>query len=218
VSTRRTYGLSLAACLIGAALAAYAITRTWSVQVTPRTGMSDLRTVRSGTDLEPWVTGLALVALAGGGALLATHGWVRRGLGGLLTLAGLGIVAGAIIGRAGLDVGAAGSGGTLWPIACALGGAIIAVGGVVAARHGHRWPRMSARYERPPATPVQRQQRPGTRSEAVGNEAVRDDVARHDAVRDDAGRNEAARNESALEPADHRAAWDALDRGDDPTV
>jgi uncharacterized membrane protein (TIGR02234 family) len=211
MNPRRAFGLSLAACLVGAALAAYAITRTWSVHVTPRTGMSDLRTVKSGTDLEPWVTGLALVALAGAGALLATHGWVRRGLGGLLTLAGLGILAGAIIGRAGLDVGAAGGGGTLWPIACALGGAIIAVGGLIAARHGHRWPRMSARYERKPAAPVRAQQRPSVRNDAVQHDAVQHDAVQHEAAGDAGG-------PASLEPADHRAAWDALDRGDDPTA
>jgi uncharacterized membrane protein (TIGR02234 family) len=178
--SRRSYALTLLACLAGAALAVYAVTRTWSVLLTPRPGMSDLRVARTGTDVEPWVTGLALVALAGTGALLATSGWVRRALGGLLALAGVGVVAGAVLGRVGLDPGAA-SGGTLWPILCAAGGAIIAAGGVTAARRGHRWPRMSARYDRKPAL-------------ATAAPAAR-----------------------ATDPADTRAAWDALDRGDDPT-
>ena len=80
--------------------------------------MSDLRTARTGADVEPWVVGLALVALAGTGALLATRGWLRRVLGGLLALAGLGVAAGAVAGRAGLDSGAAGAGGDVWPVAC----------------------------------------------------------------------------------------------------
>jgi uncharacterized membrane protein (TIGR02234 family) len=185
--SRRSYALALVACLAGAALAAYAVTRTWSLQVTPRTGMSDLRTARTGADAAPWVIGLALVALAGTGALLATRGVVRRVLGGLLALCGLGVAAGAIIGRVRVDPGAAGAGATGWPIACVVGGLIIVLGGVAAARLGHRWPTMSARYERKPVAPAQF--RPA----------------------------KAVATDPALEPADNRAAWDALDRGDDPT-
>jgi Tryptophan-associated transmembrane protein (Trp_oprn_chp) len=170
--------LTLLACLAGSALALYAVTRTWSVHLTPRPGLSDLREARTGTDSEPWVTGLAVVALAGTGALLATSGWLRRAVGVLLALAGLGVTAGAIVGRAGLDPGSAGAGGTVWPVACAVGGLLILLGGVIAAARGHQWPGMSARYDRKPAA---------------------------------AGTNPPV-------AADHRSAWDALDRGDDPTV
>ncbi|MEU4236537.1 Trp biosynthesis-associated membrane protein [Actinoplanes sp. NPDC026619] len=142
--------MTLLAALAGSGLALYAITRTWSVHLTPRTGLSDLREARTGTDTEPWVTALAVVALAGTGALLATSGWVRRALGVLLVLAGAGVTIGAIIGRAGLDPGDAGAAGTAWPVACAIGGVIIALGGLTALTQGHRWPGMSARYERKP--------------------------------------------------------------------
>jgi uncharacterized membrane protein (TIGR02234 family) len=189
--SRRSYLLSLAACLAGAALALYAITRTWSVHLTPRTGMSALRDAKNGTDLQPWVTGLAVVALAGAGALLATSGWARRAVGVLLALAGAGVVVGAALGRAGLDPGSA-SGGTIWPILCAAGGVLIVAGGVTAARHGHRWPRMSARYDRKPVPPP----RPGPDSPLADR----------------------PRDRSSAAVADHRAAWDALDRGDDPTA
>lgn len=182
---RRSYALSLVASLAGAGLACYAVTRTWSIELTPRTGMSDLRTVHTGTDLEPFVLGLAVVALAGTGALLATHGWLRRALGVLLTLAGLGVLAGSIAGRIGLDPGAAGGRGAFWPVLSALGGVIAALGGLIAVRDGHRWPRMSSRYERKPVAPAQLK-RP--------------------------------KRSDPLQPADHRAAWDALDRGDDPTA
>jgi uncharacterized membrane protein (TIGR02234 family) len=197
--SRRSYLSSLLACLAGAGLAAYGATRTWSLEVVERPGMSELRTPQTGSDVAPWLIGLALVALAGTGALLATHGWVRRGLGGLLTLAGLGIIVGAIAGRAGLDTGEAGSGGTLWPIACALGGAIIAAGGVTAARQGHRWPRMSARYDRKPAQPHQAE--PGSSPQPGGG----------------SGPLAASGRKTSDPQVDSRTAWDALDRGDDPT-
>jgi uncharacterized membrane protein (TIGR02234 family) len=135
------------------------------------------------------VTGLAVVALAGTGALLATSGWVRRLLGVLLALAGAGVLTGAVLGRAGLDTGSAGAGGTFWPIACAVGGVLIVLGGVTAARQGHRWPRMSARYDRNPAAPA-----------PAGVSAT------------------PAPRDPGAAAADHRAAWDALDRGDDPTA
>ena len=166
----------------GAGLALYAVTRTWSEVVTARPGLSSLREIRTGADVEPWVLGLALVALAGAGALLATRGVARRLLGGLLALVGLGVAAGATAGRAGLAVGAAGAGATVWPVACVLGGLLILLGGLSAARWGHRWPAMGARYER---------RRTGA---APAPDADVD------------------------QRVDTRAAWDALDRGDDPTA
>jgi uncharacterized membrane protein (TIGR02234 family) len=211
---RRSYALTLVACLAGAALAAYAVTRTWSLQVTPRTGMSDLRTARTGADAEPWVVGLALVALAGTGALLATRGVVRRVLGGLLALAGAGVAAGAIVGRAGLDAGSAGAGAVVWPAVAVAGGVLVALGGAAAARLGHRWPTMSARYDRKPiaassaqpVAPAPRAASPSA-SNAPGDQTP--------AGKPVGGR---AVESEALEPADHRLVWEALDRGEDPTA
>lgn len=198
---RRSYALAIVACLAGAALALYAITRVWSIHLTPRPGMSALRESRTGTDLEPWVTGLALVALAGTGALLATSGWARRVLGIVLALCGAGIVIGAIVGRVGLDPGTAGAGGTAWPILCAVGGLIIVAGGVTTTRHGHEWPGMSARYDRNPVPPPRTDgERPAPNAGNGSSTPAADDRS------------------ASVAAVDHRAAWDALDRGDDPTA
>lgn len=143
MSPGRQLGLSVLASLAGAGLSLWAITRVWSVQVTERPGLSALRDTTTGAAEQPWVAGLAVVALAGAGALLATRGVVRRVLGGLLIVVGVAVAAGTIAARAGL------SGGSIaWPVAGSAGGAIIALGGLVAARSGHRWPVMGARYER----------------------------------------------------------------------
>jgi uncharacterized membrane protein (TIGR02234 family) len=141
---------AVVACLAGAGLALFGATRVWTVQVTPRPGLPDLRAPATGADAQPWLIALALIALAGAGAMLATRGVVRRGLGGLLALVGAGIAVAAVAGRAGTDAGAAGAGAAIWPIACVLGGALVALAGLGAARHGHRWPVMGARYERRP--------------------------------------------------------------------
>ncbi|MEU7902448.1 Trp biosynthesis-associated membrane protein [Actinoplanes sp. NPDC049118] len=178
MSAGRRLTAAVLLCVAGAACALYGVTRTWSELVTERPGLSALRTVRTGADLEPWVVGLALVALAGAGALPATRGLPRRVLGALIALAGLGVAAGAIAGRAGLEAGSAGAGATFWPVVCVAGGLLILLGGLSAARYGHEWPAMGARYERRAApAPPDTDQR-----------------------------------------VDTRAAWDALDRGDDPTA
>lgn len=192
---RRAFGLAVVACLAGAGLVVYGSTRTWSLQVVERPGLSDLRTATTGAADAPWLIGLALVALAGAGALLATRGPVRRGLGVLLALIGAGTAVGAIAGRAGLDAGSAGAGATFWPVVCVAGAALIMAGGLAAARSGHRWPTMGARYERRPAASTEA--RP----------------AAHSGPSPAAGLSRA----ETSEPVDNRAAWDALDRGDDPT-
>ncbi|MCA2212338.1 Trp biosynthesis-associated membrane protein [Jidongwangia harbinensis] len=136
------------AVLAGAGLALYAATRTWSVRLTERPGLSDLRAEATGAAEMPWLPALALVALAGAGAMLATRGTVRRALGVLLVAGGAGLVLSAIVARAGLDPGAAGAAATIWPAACVLGGALVGLGGLGAVRHGRHWPVMGARYER----------------------------------------------------------------------
>jgi uncharacterized membrane protein (TIGR02234 family) len=190
VTGRRLLAYTVVVCLGGAGLALYGVTRVWSVVVTARPGLSDVRATRTGAEVLPWLPALALVGLAGAGALLATRGRARRILGGVLAGVGGGIVAGAVAGRVGLDTGVAAGGGVVWPAACVLGGVLVALGGWRAVRQGHRWPSMGARYERRPADPVGD---PGTdQSRAAGPVDTR--------------------------PVDTRAAWDALDRGDDPTL
>jgi uncharacterized membrane protein (TIGR02234 family) len=258
----------------GAALALYAATRTWSVQVTERPGLSDLRAERTGAAEMPWLVALALVALAGAGALLATRGVTRRGLGGLLVAVGTGLAVCAIAARAGLDPGAAGVAATIWPAACVLGGGLVGLGGLGAARHGQHWPTMGSRYERRPVPPPGSGPSPvagldaGPGSSAAagmpaagpgaapGSSAAAGSVGGSSAgsgsssglsaaagTRPAAGpgpsasagagegvassatgsgqppaAGEAAFDQRVVEPVDTRAAWDALDRGEDPTA
>ncbi len=157
---------AVAACLAGAGLALFAATRVWAVTETARGGgLSPLRAERTGADLLGWLPAVALVALAGAGALLALRGTPRRVAGALVVAAGLTVAAGGVRGLALADA-------AWWPLLTALGGVVAAAGGALAAARGHRWAAMGARYERRPAQ------------------------ARLDPTRD---------------------AWDALDRGDDPT-
>ncbi|WP_067498255.1 Trp biosynthesis-associated membrane protein [Actinoplanes sp. TFC3] len=177
MSPARRLALTVLLCAAGAGLALWGITRTWAVVVTVRSGLPELRHESSGSESAPLVLGLALVGLAGAGALLATKGLARRVLGALLLLAGAGIVISTVAGRSGLDLGATGA-ATAWAVLCGAGGLLVLAGGWLALRYGHEWPGMGARYER----------------KVTAAPAVTE-----------AG------------PVDSRAAWDALDRGDDPT-
>ncbi len=128
----------------GAALALFAASRTWAVEVVARPApLPDERTVRDGGDLLPWLPALGWVALAGAVVLVAVRGRWRRALGGLLAAAGAGVAAGA--GWAAADASLA----LTWPLLGVLGGAAVATAGVLAAWRSGRWPAMGARYERP---------------------------------------------------------------------
>jgi uncharacterized membrane protein (TIGR02234 family) len=225
---RRSFAVALLLGLAGAGLAIYGATRTWSLQVIVRPGLPDLRTARTGADDFPLLIGLALVALAGAGALLATRGVVRRVLGGLLAVVGAGVILQTLTGRIGLDAGRAGAGATTWPIVCALGGAMIVAGGLAAAAQGHRWPTMGARYERRPAPrPLAGQVTSAEAPAASGSVPSAEALAASGPVPSAespaaAGPGEGPPTPEAriAEPAptDTRAVWDALDRGEDPTA
>jgi hypothetical protein len=144
---RRQLAVVVLACAAGAVLALVAAARPWAVELAVRPApLPDLRTERTGGDRYPWLPALAWVGLAGAGAVLATRGTVRRLLGGLLMLAGAGVVAGA--------AGGAGAGGSpVWPVLAGLGGLAVVAAGAAAVLRGSRWPAMSARYERPASSP-----------------------------------------------------------------
>ena len=140
-AARRGLATAVLACLVGAGLALFAVTRTWTTTTQRQAPPLPAKLVdHTGASLIGWLPALALVGLAGAGALLATRGRVRTIIGLLLVLVGLGVVAGAIDG---LDI-AAGA----WPVIVGVGGLGIAWAGLSAMRSGTTWPAMGARYER----------------------------------------------------------------------
>ncbi|MEU4567303.1 Trp biosynthesis-associated membrane protein [Micromonospora sp. NPDC023956] len=183
---RRELTFAVLLCLAGAGLAVWAATRPWAVEVTPRpVPLPALREERSGATLLPWLPALAVVALAGAGAVLATRGGLRRAVGLVILVLGAAVAVG---GGYALTAGFGGAVSRQWPALCLLGGLLAAAGGAWTALRGAAWPAMGARYERPdhgggatsPDAP-----------EATGAAAPTRGTA---------------------------AAWDALDRGEDPTV
>jgi hypothetical protein len=142
--SRRGLVIVIVACALASAVVLYAGSRTWSHVVTNRPApFPPLVTKRTGASLEPWLPALAIVALAGAGALVALRGRLRAILGVLLT--GLG---GGIGGLA-----ASPGNSPLWPTLCILSGLVIALAGMATVKWQGNWPAMGARYERPAAQP-----------------------------------------------------------------
>ncbi|HEY5879738.1 MAG TPA: Trp biosynthesis-associated membrane protein [Nakamurella sp.] len=155
--------------LLGAAACAGAAAMTWwtADYVDPLSG--PLTLTASGADCLPELVPVALVALAGFGACLATRGWFRRLIGILLLAGGL-----LVSVRAAMAMGGAPAALTTalvrpadpagpaelhpaGPLLALVGGALLALAGaLVAAGLGGRR-RLGARYDAPsPAAPARR--------------------------------------------------------------
>lgn len=191
MSRGRELGAAVLACAGGAAVVLLAAGRDW---VTATAVQGELRApveVR-GSSLAPSVQALAVAALAGAAAVLATRGIARRIAGLVLLACGLGAAAAAV--RAGSSpdaevadlagdvLGAGAATGTdqqvaAWPWVAAAGAAVVAAAGLAVLVRGGAWPSMGSRYDAPSA----------------GRPAA------------------AARTDTPLEQ------WKALDRGEDPT-
>lgn len=166
---RRDLVIAVALCAVGACVALLALSRTWSVTVALRPPpLPAAETSHSGSSIAPWPTALALVSLAGAGALLATRAWARRLIGALLLLVAVGMAAAALDAAAG-----AVSVRWAWPVLCVLGALGVGYAGVAAFLRGDAWPAMGSRYERPAAEPVEYVERSGP---------SRSDVAMWDAL------------------------------------
>ena len=135
---------AVVACVAGAGLALLAVTRVWSTTLRERPApLPPIDVSHTGSSALGWVAAVALVGLAGAGALLATRGGARVGVGALLGLVGIVVLGGGIDGLRLAD-GAR----VIWPTLVGLGGLAIAWSGLQAVRHGASWPGMSPKYDR----------------------------------------------------------------------
>jgi uncharacterized membrane protein (TIGR02234 family) len=204
----------LVACAAGAGAALLAASRGWLRLAAPRTPpLPELAVTLAGRDLEPLVPALGVVGLAGLVALLATRRRGRLVVGAVLAAAGLALMLRALPylaapgpaeardllldqGRAtGEPPGAAVAATTdpAGPLLAAVGGAAMLLGGVGTVLRSRRWPGMSARYDAPSSATAPDQTpaaEPGTASDKTSAGGI----------------------PTAGE------AWDALDRGEDPTA
>ncbi len=176
----RELQLAVLLVLLGSALVLLAGGREWVAVVLPATPPLPPRSVtRAGGELTAALRPLGLLGLAGVAALAGTRGRGRRAVGGVLLLAGAGVVAATagVLGRGAAAEVPQADGFTAWPLAALAGAALLALGGLLVLVRGRRWAALSGRYDAP-----------------------------------------AARNAAPAAPARPEVeAWDALDRGEDPT-
>jgi hypothetical protein len=210
---RRELTVAVVACAVGAAIALWAVSRPWAAVVVVRPApLPELRYQLRGRAVVPLVGGLAAVGLAGSVALIATRGIARVALGLLLALSGLGL--------AGVAVGVLAGGihpppgkiirdtASIYPSLCVIAGLVVAASGVAAVVRGRGWPAMGRRYAGVGSTPTAAAGRaaaqtasPTSATSATESPASATDLAGSTRLDDGAA-----------------AAWDALDRGEDPTI
>ena len=190
----RGYGPAVLLGVVGGAAAFFTASQPWSRVTVETEGLARDVVSVTGNEALPVVGGLALVALAGTVAVLASRGRVRTAVGVVVTLASaaaaVAVVLGgdavhealvaslaespAMTGDAALqDRFADDASTTAWRWACLVSLLLSAVAGAAVVRWGRSWPSMGRRYD------------------SVGQQ-------RADNVDDD--------------------PWKALDRGEDPTV
>ena len=168
----RLFVATLVAQVVGAAALLLLSTRAWQTVTTARTRPfgDDVLQV-SGRTVDGAVTALALVALAGVVAVIATSGLARRVIGALVGLAGLVALWRSLAALPAVSAGRAMSlvreahpqvTGTphvtthpVWGVLSIVAAVLVAVAGVVTAVYGGRWRGLSARYERRAPDPEQ---------------------------------------------------------------
>ncbi|HEY8479543.1 MAG TPA: Trp biosynthesis-associated membrane protein [Spirillospora sp.] len=202
----RERGLAALLCAAGAGLTLLAGGRVWA-SVRAEGAMTALTQNLTGGDLGGAAGALGWAGLAGLAALFATRGRARVAVGALIALLGSGVVHASVTAVQRPDVLAAARARsallavgadpvvdvTPWWAVSAAGGVLLAAAGLVTAVRGHRWPGMSARYERA-----------GPRPAAAAGTA--DAAHAHAKSSDQPGEEDAS------------AMWKSLDRGEDPTA
>jgi hypothetical protein len=129
------------------------LTWTWTTQLTPLHGRTVVR--QAGSQVEPGLVALALLALAGIAAVLAIGGWFRRIVGGLVVVAGLAVLWIGVSGLPGV-FGAHPAGYPRWQVlgghALALvGGLLLIAAGALVVRAAARLPKLGGSYQTPSA-------------------------------------------------------------------
>jgi uncharacterized membrane protein (TIGR02234 family) len=147
--------------LSASGLCALAVARPWARATATVSGLPPIEASVDGVDVAPVAAALAIVCLAGFGAVLATRGWVRRGLGVVIVASATVVVAVAVVPESttGLLEDALGARGwtgggydrsvTAWRVAAAVSGAVVMAAGAIVTRFAGEWATMGTRYDSP---------------------------------------------------------------------
>lgn len=162
----------LLAGLLGAIGVTVGGSRPWASATSTQRGLPAIHVTASGADLAPLAGALGVVVLAAFGAVIATRGWVRRGLGILIAVACVVVLVATLLpGAAGGDLRSAlaargwtGGGYTsateAWRWLVLAAAVVAGVAGAATAVYGGEWAVMGARYDAPRGARLERQVAP----------------------------------------------------------
>ena len=150
IAAKRVMWLVVVALLLGAAALWGSSELTWFAEYRDLGVRGTVLHTETGAQRSTALVPLAVLALAGIAGVVATGGWARRLLGGVLLVAGGAM---AVIGVTGVRL-SGGAGYPTWQILAGhalavAGGLLLAVSGVLSIRMARRMPRLSARYSAP---------------------------------------------------------------------
>jgi uncharacterized membrane protein (TIGR02234 family) len=158
----RGYGQTLLLGLASAAAATVGVSRPWQTATASVHDLPSITAQVDGADLAPLAGALGFVLLAAFGAVVATHGLVRRGLGVLVVICAV-VVAIAVVhpgaAATAIEQGLSAKGWTggsyhssvsPWRWVVGAGAAGCGLAGALIARFGGEWATMSNRYDAPP--------------------------------------------------------------------
>jgi uncharacterized membrane protein (TIGR02234 family) len=163
-SIRRLYGPVLVLGLLGALGSTVGAAHPWVTATSSVHGLPTIHASASGADLAPLAGALGVVVLATFGAVIATRGWVRRGLGVAIVVASAIVVVSAADPGGASDVLRSGLSAKGWSgggyrtstepwrwlvLVCAL---VTLAAGAATARYGGQWAVMGERYDAPSAS------------------------------------------------------------------
>jgi uncharacterized membrane protein (TIGR02234 family) len=175
------YGPTLVVGLAGAMAMTVGVAKPWVTATARQSGLPQIEVTVSGANLAPLSGALGVVVLAAFGAVVATRGWVRRGLGVLIVLASLVVLVSALhppgatgaledaLTTKGWTGGAYDTGTAVWRWLALVGSVASILAGLAISLYGGRWATMGAAYDAPgrPQDAVPKRQRdPVASSEA----------------------------------------------------
>jgi uncharacterized membrane protein (TIGR02234 family) len=174
----RGYGQALVLGLVSAAAATAGAARPWQSATASVAGLPTISAQVDGSDLVPLAGALGVVLLAAFGAVVATRGWVRRGLGVLIVVCAVAVLVMVIhpgggshaieqqLSAKGWSGGSYSSGTAPWRWVSGAGAVGSLVAGALIARFGGQWAIMSSRYDAPLAAEQERRAVPVNPTEA----------------------------------------------------
>jgi uncharacterized membrane protein (TIGR02234 family) len=164
-SGARAYGLTLVGGLVSAAAVSVGMSRPWVNATADVAGLPVIHGSVDGADVAPLAGALGFVLLAAVGAVIATRGWVRRGLGVLVVGCAAVVLAAAVhpgatssaleqsLSAKGWSGGPYDATVSAWRGLAGAGALGCLLTGALLARFGGSWPSMGARYDAPGTAP-----------------------------------------------------------------